>query len=109
MKSTYLFFWLSFLLIACQETPEFPDPKFDSTDTRIYEVRRDTADFVSLECFIDVPNGIDRIEILEGRSYEVLKVLEEYRGMKELEFNYQVDISDVVRDSSLLILLKFMI
>ena len=45
MKSTYLFFWLSFLLIACQETPEFPDPKFDSTDTRIYEVRRDTADF----------------------------------------------------------------
>ncbi len=106
MKSSYLFFWLSFLLIACQETPEFPDPKFDSTDTRIYEVRRDTADFVSLECFIDVPNGIDRIEILEGRSYEVLKVLEEYRGMKELEFNYQVDISDVVRDSSLAYIVK---
>ncbi|MCB6973912.1 MULTISPECIES: hypothetical protein [Butyricimonas] len=107
MKSTYLFFfWLSFLFIACQETPEFPDPKFDSTDTRVYEVRRDTADFVNLECFMDVPNGIDRIEILEGRSYEVLDVLEEYKGEKELDFNYQVDISDIVRDSSLAFIVK---
>ena len=107
MKSTYLFFfWLSFLFIACQETPEFPDPKFDSTDTRVYEVRRDTADFVNLECFMDVPNGIDRIEILEGRSYEVLDVLEEYKGEKELNFNYQVDVSDIVRDSSLAFIVK---
>ncbi|WP_099291732.1 MULTISPECIES: hypothetical protein [unclassified Butyricimonas] len=108
MKSTYLFifFLVSFLFIACQETPEFPDPKFDSTDTRVYEVRRDTADFVNLECFMDVPNGIDRIEILEGRSYEVLDVLEEYKGKKELDFNYQVDISDIVRDSSLAFIVK---
>lgn len=107
MKSTYLFFcWLGFLFAACQETPEFPDPKFDSTDTRIYEVRRDTADFANLECFIDVPNGIDRIEILEGRSYDVLDVLEEYRGIKQLEFKYPVDISDIVRDSSLAYIVK---
>ena len=55
---------------------------------------------------MDVPNGIDRIEILEGRSYEVLDVLEEYKGEKELDFNYQVDISDIVRDSSLAFIVK---
>ncbi|MDE6450782.1 MAG: hypothetical protein K2L23_00540, partial [Odoribacter sp.] len=59
-----------------------------------------------LECFIDVPNGIDRIEILEGRSYEVMEVLEKYKGMKQLEFNYRVDISNVVRDSSLAYIVK---
>ncbi len=101
-----IFFWLGLLFLACEEDPEFPDPKFDSVGVRTSEVRRDTADVTHLKCFIDAPNGIDRIEILEGRSYEVLDVLEEYRGIKELEFDYQVDISDIMRDTSLAYIVK---
>ncbi|MFR3328588.1 MAG: hypothetical protein ACLTSL_00195 [Odoribacter splanchnicus] len=95
-----------FVILACQNEPEFPDPKFDSNETRTYDVRRDTAEVVHLKCFIDVPNGIDQIEIIEGHTYEVLEVLEQYRGLKQVEFDYPVDISDIVQDTTLAFIVK---
>lgn len=105
-KYVLIFLGVSLLFLACEEDPEFPDPKFDSTGVRTSEVRRDTSDYAYLQCFIDAPNGIDRIEILEGRSYEVLDVLNEYKGVKELEFDYQLDIRDIMRDTSLAYIVK---
>lgn len=93
-------------LASCQVEPEFPDPKFDSNETRTYEIRRDTADEVHLRCFIDVPNGIDEIEIIEGHTYELIETLQQYHGQKQLEFDYSIDINDIVRDTSLAYIVK---
>ena len=110
MNKIILFFIYVFVVLysftACQNEPEFLDPKFDSNENRTYDDRRDTADVVHLQCFIDVPNGIDQIEIIEGHTYEVLEVLEQYRGVKQLEFDYSVDISDIVKDTSLAYIVK---
>lgn len=110
MNRTILFFICIFAVLfsinACQNDPEFPDPKFDSNETRTYNIRRDTADAVHLKCFIDVPNGIDQIEVVEGHTYEVIEVLEQYRGVKQLEFDYSVDISDIVQDTTLAFIVK---
>jgi len=93
---------LALLSGACNETPEFPDPKFDSPVTREYVVRRDTADTFTLKCYMQVPNGIDRIEILNiGNDYEVMERLEQYRGLTELDFSYPIDLTGFDRDTLL--------
>ena len=55
MNKIILFFIYVFVVLysftACQNEPEFLDPKFDSNETRTYDVRRDTADVVHLQCF----------------------------------------------------------
>lgn len=105
-KIIRMFLLAIILLPACENNPEFPDPKFDSNATRNIEVRRDTADLVRLGCWMDVPNGIDYIEVLNGQSYQLIEKLEQYRGAEQLEFTYPIDISDIVKDTTLAYIVK---
>lgn len=102
MKSICLFLLLTVFWCACDNKPEFPDPKFDSSATSEYMVRRDTADVFYLNCRMDVPNGIDYIEVLDVMdNYKVLERLEQYRGMTRLEFRYPLDLTSFERDTLL--------
>ena len=90
------------VLGSCENEPEFPDPKFDSSATSVYTVRRDTADVFYLTCQMDVPNGIDYIEVLDVLdNYKVLERLDRYRNMTRLEFRYPVDLTSFERDTLL--------
>lgn len=102
IKIIWIFLLMSVFWGACDDEPEFPDPKFDSSVTGEYTVRRDTADVFYLSCRMDVPNGIDYIEVLDVMdNYKVLERLEQYRGMTRLEFRYAVDLVPFERDTLL--------
>lgn len=94
------------LLMACQDNPEFPDPKFDSIADQEITVRRDTANSFTLTTTMDVPNGIGVIQVLDGRDYSLIEEFTEYRGQTQLDFSYTVDVSKVNRDTVYTYLIK---
>ncbi len=87
---------------ACEDTPEFPAPKFDSSTTFECTIRRDTADMFNLMCQMDVPNGIDYIEVLDAvNNYELVERLDQYKGETKLDFSYPIDLKPFERDTLL--------
>ncbi|WP_161876156.1 hypothetical protein [Odoribacter sp. Z80] len=102
IKIIWIFLLLAGFWGACENEPEFPDPKFDSSATSEYTVRRDTADVFYLSCRMEVPNGIDYVEVMDvSDNYKVLERLEQYRGMTRLEFRYPVDLTSFEQDTLL--------
>lgn len=87
---------------ACENTPEFPAPKFDSSTTFKSIVRRDTIDIFNLKCQMEVPNGIDYIEVLDAyNNYELIERLDQYKGKTLLDFRYPIDLTLFERDTLL--------
>ena len=107
MKSLlYILLALS-LFCACSDEPEFPDPGLDTTRTSRDTVRLDTIDTYMISMNVEAPNGIERIQLLNGRNYEVLEEFtEEYRGMKNFIFEYPVDLTGLQVDTTLLYIVK---
>ncbi len=105
MKNTKIFYLLIFLAIfffgACQDNPSFPDPGFDLSADKKIEIRRDTADSYDLRLDINAPNGIEKIVILNGITYEILEEFTEYRGETKLDFIYTIDFSSMSSDTTL--------
>lgn len=102
----YLLFLLFGALWACNDEPEFPDPGLDATQTSVDTVRRDTIDEYLISMNISAPNGVDKIQVLNGRNYEVIEEFAEYYGQKELTFDYTVDLRNIETDTTLLYIVK---
>ena len=87
MKSLlYILLALS-LFCACSDEPEFPDPGLDTTRTSRDTVRLDTIDAYMISMNVEAPNGIESIQLLNGRNYEVLEEFtEEYSRNEEFHF-----------------------
>lgn len=93
-------------LFACQDIPAFPDPGFDFISDKTVEVRRDTADSYEIVMRMNVPNGVDRIELLNGMNYELIESFAEYKGKDRFEFKYRVDFSNINVDTTLNFIIK---
>ena len=103
----YILILLFGALWACSDEPEFPDPGLDTTRTSIDTVRRDTIDTYRISMNISAPNGVEKIEVLNGRNYSVIQEFtDEYRGKKEFTFDYDVDLREIVNDTTLLYIVK---
>lgn len=101
-------FWAVIGLIlfqACQEDPIFPDPGFEISDQRV-EIRRDTADFYDIKFKMNVPNGVDNIELLNATDYMVLDDISGYEGKTKFDFNYRVDLTPFPQDTVLNYIIK---
>jgi hypothetical protein len=88
------------ILLSCQDDPEFPDPGFEIKDKDI-EVRRDTIDTYTLEFDMDVPNGLDKIEILNGNDYSLIDEVNDYNGKSNFLFSYDIDLEPFTTDTVL--------
>ncbi|MCU4155853.1 hypothetical protein J1N10_07675 [Carboxylicivirga sp. A043] len=87
-------------LVACQEDPEFPDPGFEISDKRV-ELRRDTIDTYHVEFQMSVPNGIDKIQVLNGNDYSLIEQVDEYNGQTKCLFEYDIDLTPFEKDTTL--------
>ncbi|WP_370478533.1 hypothetical protein [Tamlana flava] len=90
---------------ACEEDPIFPDPGFEITDQRV-EVRRDTADYYNIHTAMKVPNKVKEILLLDGLDYEELETINDYNGQANFDFDYLVDLREIVKDSVLNYIIK---
>lgn len=103
----YILFLVFGALWACSDEPEFPDPGLDSTRTSIDTVRRDTIDSYRISMDISAPNGVEKIQVLNGRNYDVVQEFaREYHGKKNFTFEYDVDLREIVNDTTLLYIVK---
>ncbi|OMP30159.1 hypothetical protein [Mangrovimonas sp. DI 80] len=93
------------LFQACQNDPEFPDPGFEIEDQRV-EVRRDTADFYDINIKMNVPNGVETIDILDATDYSLLDMVDGYSGKTKFDFNYRVDLTPFEKDTVLNYIIK---
>lgn len=92
---------------ACSDEPEFPDPGLDSTRTSVDTVRLDTMEAYLISMNVEAPNGVEKIQLLNGRNYEVLEEFsEEYKGKKNFVFEYSVDLTNIKVDTTLLYIVK---
>ncbi len=88
------------LLAACQDDPEFPDPGFEVKDKTI-ELRRDTIDTYVLEFNMEVPNGVNLIEVINGNDYTVIEQVDAYNGQTSFVFSYHIDLTPFEQDTLL--------
>ncbi|WP_053975847.1 hypothetical protein [Mangrovimonas xylaniphaga] len=93
------------LFQACQNDPEFPDPGFEIEDQRV-EVRRDTADYYDINIKMNVPNGVETIDILNATDYSILDIVDGYSGKTKFDFNYRVDLTPFETDTVLNYIIK---
>lgn len=106
-KLLYMMLLLFGTMWACNDEPEFPDPGLDATRSSIDTVRRDTIDRYVISMDISAPNGVESIQVLNGRNYEIIdEFTEEYRGMTEFTFDYIVDLTEIVVDTTLQYIVK---
>ncbi len=108
MKIKYLINIAALLILvlwSCQKDPEFPDPGFELEDQEV-EVRRDTADVYSVQMQMEVPNGVENIEILNATNYELIETIEAYDGKKNFVFNYDIDLTPFETDTVLYYIFK---
>ena len=90
---------------ACQSDPVFPDPGFEIGDQRV-EVRRDTADYYDISFKMNVPNGVDHIDLLDATDYTLLDEIDEFNGKTNFDFNYRVDLTEFEKDTVLNYIIK---
>ncbi|MDX8340288.1 hypothetical protein SLH46_13895 [Draconibacterium sp. IB214405] len=101
--------WIAILLIAimaCNQDITFPDPGFDLQSDREVDVRRDTADYYDINLLMNVPNGVAKIEVLNGRDYSLIEEITGYTNETEFEFTYEIDLREILVDTTLTYVIK---
>ena len=95
---------------ACEDEPQFPDPGFDMLTDKELTIRRDTAEEFMLQLKVNALAGIEKIQILNGRNYNVIDELNQYNGQKEFVFQYPLSFEgiDKSRDSVLIYTVRIM-
>lgn len=107
MNAKYYFGFLILSIIAvvsCQD-PVFPDPGFELEDQAV-EVRRDTAENYTVKMGMKVPNGVQKIEVINAVNYELLDEVLSYQHQTSFEFNYKIDLRSFLRDTVLYYIFK---
>lgn len=100
MKKNILYLLLILMVAfqACQDDPAFPDPNFEIQDQRV-TVRRDTADFYTISMNMNVPNGVQSIELLDATDYTAIAEITDYKGKTKFDFAYDFDLTDFESDT----------
>ncbi|WP_167615197.1 hypothetical protein [Maribellus sediminis] len=101
--------WIAIILIAiiaCNQEITFPDPGFDLQTDREVDIRRDTADYYDIKLLMNVPNGVAKIEVLNGRDYSLLEEITSYNNQTEFEFTYEIDLREILVDTTLAYVIK---
>ena len=101
---TILVFWVGLLCLGCDDDPQFPDPGFDMLTDKQLTVRRDTAESYTIHLKVNAPAGVQTIQLLNGRTYDLLEDLTEYRGKTVFDFSHEIAFAgiDKNRDSVLI-------
>lgn len=99
-----LVFWIGMLCLGCDDDPQFPDPGFDMLTDKQLTIRRDTAESYTIHLKVNAPAGIQTIQLLNGRTYDVLEDMTEYRGKTLFDFNHEIPFTEIDknRDSVLI-------
>lgn len=94
------------LLASCKDDPEQPAPKFHF-DNGLNEitVRRDTITNYTIRASIYIPNGAQRLLVIDGMSYEELETIE-LGGIKEYNLEYPMDFAQIDSDTTFAYLFK---
>lgn len=105
MKKILLLVACSLSMWTCSKTPAFPDPGFDMVSDKKVTIRRDTCEVYNIRLNVSAPGGVDKIQILNGRTLEVVEELTQYRSQTNFQLSYPVDFADVntMRDSVLMV------
>ncbi|MGN0281585.1 MAG: hypothetical protein ACI4B3_04695 [Prevotella sp.] len=94
-------------LTACSDDPEFPDPGLDMTRAAVDTVRRDTIDIYTIEMNVAAPNGVEAIQVLNGRNYKLLdEITDRYKGQSDFILKYDVDLTSIERDTTMQFIVK---
>ena len=95
-----LVFWC--ILWACGDDPAFPDPGLDNTRTSVDTVRVDTIERYLISMRVQAPNGVENIQVLNGRNYEVVEEFPDlYDGQTDFVFEYSIDLTHITVDTTL--------
>lgn len=93
------------MLAACQDDPQQPAPKFsfqDGEDEIL--VRRDTIDKYTIKADIAIPNGGQKLVVMNGFTYQEIETIP--ISGTEYRLNYLVDFSAIDADTTLIYLFK---
>ena len=101
---TILVLWIGMLCLGCEDDPRFPDPGFDMLTDKQLTVRRDTAESYTIHLKVNAPAGIQTIQLLDGRTYDVIEDMTEYQRKTVFDFSYKIGFEgiDKNRDSVLI-------
>lgn len=100
--------WVGILCLGCEDDPKFPDPGFDMLTDKEVTIRRDTAEAYTIHLKVNAPAGIQTIQLLNGRTYEVIEEMPEYRGKTIFDFSHEIPFDGITetRDSVLIYTLR---
>ena len=84
---------LSACLFSCHKEFEIPDPGFDMSETVLDTILRDTTSLYRIAFNVKAPNGVQYIQLLNGRNFNVIQDFSEYVGKKNFEFSHVFDFS----------------
>lgn len=87
---TILVLWIGILCLGCGDDPKFPDPGFDMLTDKQLTVRRDTAESYTIHLKVNAPAGIQTIQLLNGRTYDVIEDMTEYQGKTVFNFSHEI-------------------
>lgn len=90
---------------SCISDPVFPDPGFE-IEEQAAAVRRDTADTYPVKMLMNVPNGVQKIEVLNAVNYHLIEEILSYKDMINFSFNYEIDLHEFSRDTVLYYIFK---
>ncbi|MEI3155793.1 MAG: hypothetical protein V8S95_12380 [Odoribacter sp.] len=101
---TILVLWIGVLCLGCEDDPKFPDPGFDMLTDKQLTIRRDTAESYTIHLRVNAPAGIQTIQLLDGRTYDVIDDMTEYQGKTVFDFSHEIGFEgiDKTRDSVLI-------
>lgn len=94
---TILVFWVGLLCLGCDDDPQFPDPGFDMLTDKQLTVRRDTAESYTIHLKVNAPAGVQTIQLLNGRTYDLLEDLTEYRGKTVFDFSHEIPCRESIK------------
>ena len=86
---------LASCLFSCHKEITIPDPGFDMSETVLDTVYRDTTDVFRIAFNVKAPNGVRFIQLLNGRTFDVVQEFDEYANQTNFEFKHKFDFSSI--------------
>ncbi len=92
-------------LLSCKSEPELPAPKFHfQDDVNEITVRRDTITGYQINADIDIPNGGQKLVVINGFTYEEIETIP-IQG-ETYKLRYPVDFTEIDADTTFAYLFK---
>ncbi len=106
MKRIYILFLMGIIsFLSCEDEKEFPAPKFKFSNGIIETTfRRDTLDKYTIRAEIFAPNGIRKLTVIDGITYQEIETIPAQGSQYQL--NYELDYRQVDVDTTLVYLFK---